>query len=199
MATPPSASDEALLALYREGEMEAFNQLYQRHEGALYRYVLRMVQHRHIAGDLFQDVWMALIRAPQHSLEGKPFAPWLYTVTRHRVIDYLRLDKNRVVAEPEQDLLIDSHEEDALSRGALAQVAPHYDLADLLHNQRMGEALMKCVQELPSVQREAFVLQAETDLSIEDIAELTQTPIETVKSRLRYARNTIRKQMEAWR
>jgi RNA polymerase sigma factor (sigma-70 family) len=194
------ASDEALLALYREGAMDAFNTLYQRHEGALYRYILGMVQRSHLASDLFQEVWVAVIRA-QASLEGKPFAPWLYTVARHRVIDHLRLAKNVVMADPDPASESTSADQtgDDSSCEPHGTGAQHYDLADVLHNQRMGEALMKCVQDLPDVQREAFILQADTDMSIEDIAQMTQSPVETIKSRLRYARNTIRKQMEPWR
>ncbi len=183
--------------------MSAFNRLYQRHEGALHRYILGMVQRSHLASDLFQDVWLTVIRVPRASLEGKPFAPWLYTVARNRVIDHLRLAKNVVMADHDQASLVGDHasqgDHDASPEDALQQDGLHYDLADVLHNQRMGEALMKCVQELPDLQREAFILQADTDMRIEDIAEIVQSPVETIKSRLRYARNTIRKQMEDWR
>jgi RNA polymerase sigma factor (sigma-70 family) len=199
LAEKESASDEALLALYRHGEMQAFNTLYERHQGALYRYILGMIQRDHLAKDLFQEVWVAVIRVPQVGLEGKPFAPWLYTVARNRVIDHLRLAKNVVVAEPDQDFMTDDSTSEGASDDAVESNALHYDLADVLHNQRMGEALLKCVQGLPVLQREAFILQADSDMRIEEIAEMTQSPVETIRSRLRYARNTIRKQMEGWR
>jgi RNA polymerase sigma factor (sigma-70 family) len=189
--------DEALLQSYVQGDMDAFNALYRRHEGALYRYILGMVQRSQVASDLFQEVWLAVIRA-QSSLDGKPFAPWLYTVARHRVIDHLRLAKNVVLADTERVDPEASADEMAGDEGQ-GEGALHYDLADVIHNQRMGEALMKCVQDLPETQREAFILQTDTDMRIEDIAEMTQSPVETIKSRLRYARNTLRKQMEGWR
>jgi RNA polymerase sigma factor (sigma-70 family) len=199
VAGQQSVSDEALLALYQDGQMAAFNTLYQRHEGALYRYILNMIQRSQVAGDLFQEVWLAVIRMPQGALESKPFAPWLYTVARHRVIDHLRLAKNIVLAEVDHDL--DSRASSGLDadEDISDDAGQAFDLADVLHNQRMGEALMKCVQDLPELQREAFILQADTDMRLEDIAALTQSPVETIKSRLRYARNTLRKQMEAWR
>jgi RNA polymerase sigma factor (sigma-70 family) len=199
LAEKESASDEALLALYRHGEMQAFNTLYERHQGALYRYILGMIQRDHLAKDLFQEVWVAVIRVPQAGLEGKPFAPWLYTVARNRVIDHLRLAKNVVVAEPDQDFSADDGTAEGSCDDTVEANALQYDLADVLHNQRMGEALLKCVQSLPDLQREAFILQADSDMRIEEIAEMTQSPVETIKSRLRYARNTIRKQMEGWR
>lgn len=85
------------------------------------------------------------------------------------------------------------------SRAGVDSNTLQYDLADVLHNLRMGEALLTCVQGLPDLQREAFILQADSDMRIEEIAEMTQSPVETIRSRLRYARNTIRKQMEGWR
>lgn len=191
------ASDEALLALYRKGRMDAFNVLYERHEGALYRYILGMVKLAHVASDLFQEVWLSVVKA-QTTLDGKPFAPWLYTVARNRVIDHLRLSKNFVLAEGENEAS-DRAEPDDSSGEAQHENALHYDLADVLHNQRLGEALIKCVQALPDLQREAFILQSDTDLRLEDIAAMTQCPVETIKSRLRYARNTLRQQLEGWR
>lgn len=199
LAENESASDEALLALYRNGEMKAFNTLYQRHQGPLYRYILGMIQREHLAKDLFQEVWVAVIRMPQAALVGKTFAPWLYTVARNRVIDHLRLSKNVVVADPEQEFIAEDGTAEGARGTAVDLNAGHYDLADVLHRQRLGEAFLKCVQGLPDLQREAFILQADSDLRIEEIAEMTQSPVETIKSRLRYARNTIRKQMEGWR
>jgi RNA polymerase sigma factor (sigma-70 family) len=187
-------SDESLLWQYRQGAAAAFDSLYQRHEAALYRYILRMVHQAHLANDLFQEVWLALIRAPEAALEGKQFAPWLYTVARYRVIDHMRLSKNQVHEFIDADVSEDDTEAHDAAGHSLSM-----DLADVLHNSRMAEALMQCVQSLPALQREAFVLQAEGHLGLEEIAASTQSPIETVKSRLRYARNSIRKQMEGWR
>ncbi len=179
--------------------MDAFNTLYQRHQGALYRYILGMIQRDHLAKDMFQEVWVAVIRVPQSALKGKLFAPWLYTVARNRVIDHLRLAKNVVVADPDHEFLEEESMAENQSRAGVDSNTLQYDLADVLHNLRMGEALLTCVQGLPDLQREAFILQADSDMRIEEIAEMTQSPVETIRSRLRYARNTIRKQMEGWR
>lgn len=188
------ATDETLLARYREGSTDAFNALYQRHEGALYRYILRMVQQAHLANDLFQEVWMSLIKSSEAFTQDRPFAPWLYTVARNRVIDHLRLPKNGVLASADPEQVAAGSEDD---EGELTLAAP--DPAEHLHQRRMAEAFVSCVDALPAVQREAFVLQAESGLSIEEIAGMTHSQVETVRSRLRYARNALRKQMEAWR
>ena len=183
-----------MLRRYRRGDLQAFNQLYQRHEGPLYRYILRMVQAHQVAADLFQDVWLQVVRPdrPQHDPER--FAPWLYTVARHRVLDHLKLLKNQVWDMPEEI----SDQEHPTSVQA-ADPPPLSDVADLVHRRRMAEAMLAAVQALPVLQREAFVLQAETGLRIEDIAQMTHCPVETVRSRLRYARNSLRRQLEPWR
>ena len=69
----------------------------------------------------------------------------------------------------------------------------------LLHNDALGRALIDAVQALPLPQREAFLMKAEGELSLEDIALATGTTRETVKSCLRYAQQKLRDALEAWR
>lgn len=190
----PTPVDEALLSRYRKGDLQAFNQLYQRHEGPLYRYILRMVQAHQVAADLFQEVWLQLVRPDRPQSDPERFAPWLYTVARHRVLDHLKLLKNQVWEMPEE-----VGEPDEAASVRVSSPAPQADLADLVHRRRMAQAMLEAVQGLPVLQREAFVLQAETGLRIEEIAQMTDSPVETVRSRLRYARNSLRRQLEAWR
>jgi len=63
----------------------------------------------------------------------------------------------------------------------------------------MGLALLEAIRNLPLPQREAFLMKADGDLSLDDIAMATQVSRETVKSRLRYAQRRLRDALEAWR
>ena len=74
-----------------------------------------------------------------------------------------------------------------------------YDLGDALHQQHMAAALVDCVAALPLAQREVYVLFNEQELSLDAIAQMVDAPTETVKSRLRYARQSVRQTMEVWR
>jgi RNA polymerase sigma factor (sigma-70 family) len=187
---PDEPSDEALFAEYRAGDASAFNRLYARHQGALYRFVLRTVQAPQVASDIFQDTWMRLVQTQQVWRTDQSVAAWLYTVARNRALDYLRLFKNQVYETPEFEAALDGAENHSSQTGS--EAALDHDLADVLNNQRLGAALIAAVEQLPLAQREAFVLQADSGMSLEAIAALTQVGLETVKSRLRYAKTALR-------
>jgi RNA polymerase sigma factor (sigma-70 family) len=171
-------SDEALMAAYCAGDANGFNALYARHQGKLYRYVLRTVQAPQVASDVFQDTWMKLVQAADSWKAAQLVAPWLYTVARNRALDHIKLFKNQVYETPEIETASDAQLDE--------------DLSGLLHNQRLGAALIAAVEALPLVQREAFLLQTEAGMALEAIAQITDAGIETVKSRLRYARATLK-------
>jgi RNA polymerase sigma factor (sigma-70 family) len=181
-------SDEALMAAYGTGDAAAFNTLYARHQGGLYRYVLRTVQAPQVASDIFQDTWMKLVQALAHWNTEQRVAPWLYTVARNRALDHVKLFKNQVHETPEYESTSDEPTPSQSSHDA----ALDNDLAHVLHNQRLGAALIAAVEQLPDVQREAFVLQADAGMSLDEIATLTKVGAETVKSRLRYAKTALR-------
>lgn len=179
--TNPAAqpSDEALMAAYCAGSAESFNTLYARHQAKLYRYVLRTVQAPQVAGDVFQDAWMRLIQAAPSWNPQQNVASWLYTVARNRALDHVKLFKNQVYQTPELEVIEDT-------------AALDEDLSQLLHNKRLGAALIAAVEALPLVQREAFLLQTEAGLPLEVIGQITGANTETVKSRLRYAKNALK-------
>lgn len=182
VAAPP---DEVLVARYAAGDVAAFEQLYARHELPLWRYLLRQCRDRAAADDLMQDVWVAVTREAEHfDVKGR-FAPWLYTIARHRVIDRFRAE------HPHQSL----DEESGDGGEAIgARIEDENSPSPLRITERIeqGAAILAALDRLPAVQREAFVLQAEADLSVEDIARVTGTTFETAKSRLRYARDKLK-------
>lgn len=181
-AEPHFDNDEALMARYQLGDGAAFNMLYARHQAPLYRYILRTVLAPQVAGDVFQDAWLKLVQAANTWHSEQKVAPWLYTVARNRALDHVRAFKNQVFAEPDYDVLPMGSEAD-LDR---------LELGHVVHNQHLGAALIAAIEALPVPQREAFVLQADAGMGVDDIAQLTQSPSETVKSRLRYARTALR-------
>ena len=168
------------MAAYCAGDADGFNVLYTRHQGKLYRYVLRTVVAPQVASDVFQDTWMKLVQAAPAWNAAQLVAPWLYTVARNRALDHVKLFKNQVYETPAFETIADDNAND------------DDDLSSLLHNQRLGAALIAAVETLPLPQREAFVLQADVGLSLDEIANITGANIETVKSRLRYARAALK-------
>ena len=80
------AGDEALMLAYAAGDAGAFDRLYERHRGGVYRYVLRHVGNAGLADELFQDVWMNAIRARATYAPTAKFSTWIYTIARHRLV-----------------------------------------------------------------------------------------------------------------
>jgi len=175
-----SLSDETLMSRYRDGEPEAFEILYRRHRAGLHRFVRRMIPQD--ADELFQDVWIAVIAGRAHYMPSARFVTYLFTIAHHRAVARWR---RRGVVMAEEEAL------DAAD-----------DAPDPLHatlNAELGLALHDAIAGLPLLQREAFLMQAEGGLSLEEIAQASGASKETVKSRLRYAHKALRSALEAWK
>ena len=92
------AGDEQLMLAYREGDAGAFEELYRRHKGGLYRFVLRSVRDRAVAEELYQEIWMRVIEArgryevsaPSADAKSAKFGTWLYTIAHNRLVDHWR-------------------------------------------------------------------------------------------------------------
>ena len=164
------APDEELMRAYGQGDAGAFETLYKRHRGPVYRFVLRAIKNRSTAEELFQEVWIRVIEARSRYAPQARFTTWLYTIAHNLLVDYWRrkgltlvqLDEEQLVAAP------DNPARQAEAREALTR-------------------LLQAIESLPAAQREAFLLHEEAGLSVAEIAAATGTNDEAAKSRLRYA------------
>lgn len=182
---PASArSDEELMLAYAAGDAAAFDLLYARHKGGVYRYLLRHCRQAAIADELFQDVWSNLIRARESYAPTAKFTTWLYRLAHNRWIDQLRADGHLTLVSAD-----DEAHEDVV---AAIQAAHADEPQPRAENRELGERLRAAVAALPPAQRDAFLLQHEGELSLAEIAELTGVGMETVKSRIRYALGKLR-------
>lgn len=177
-------TDEALLARYAAGDVAAFEQLYERHELPLWRYLLRQCRDRATAEELMQETWFAVTREVTQFRSDARFTTWLYAIARHRLIDRLRATR------PTWSLDAAAEGEEPMG----AQLADERSPSPLAASEQLeqGAAILVALNQLPAEQREAFVLQADAGLSVEDIATITGTTFETAKSRLRYARDKLK-------
>ena len=166
-------SDEALMLAYRDGAAAAFETLYRRYKGPLYRYLLRQCRHVANAEELFQDVWTNVIRARGRYEVRARFKTFLFTLAHNRFVDHYRR-RDRVVISDGQSI------EDAVAD-------PVEQPERQLDAKRRGLRLLQLVESLPDAQRDTFLLREEAGMSLEEIAEVTGVGIEAAKSRLRYA------------
>jgi RNA polymerase sigma factor (sigma-70 family) len=182
--TVTGESDESLMGRYGRGDVAAFEQLYRRHEMRVWRYLECNVRNRAIADELMQEVWFAVARdAPRYEPAAR-FTTWLFTIAHHRMIDSIRTNRRHASLETlgyEAESVVEQLTADP-SAGPFAAAAVRDEVA----------ALAQALSKLPREQREAFLLQIEGDLSVEEIAAITRVSFETTKSRLRYARASLR-------
>src|SRR3954465_2209132 len=175
------ASDEELMAAYRDGDAGAFDALYARHKGALFRYVVRGVRIRAVAEELYQEIWIRVIEARKRYSPSARFTTWMYTIAHNRLIDHWRR-KELMVVDPDQ------HGEP--QAGLEADPARQAEARETL------DRFAKALAALPHAQREAFLLHEEAGLTAFEIAAVTGTEPEAVKSRLRYAFSKLKEATE---
>lgn len=190
--------DDQLMRRYAQGDARAFEQLYQRHHGALYRYVRRLLGSACVnqTDEVFQDSWARVIQARQRwAPQGASFRTWLFTLAHHRAVDCLRRSGR------------EGSIEDSPGAGARAEAgadawadwpaADAHDPSDLAYWRAAGERLLQCLDGLPLAQRTVFLLHHEDGLSLDELARALELGFETAKSRLRYAMNKLRSCMGA--
>lgn len=193
LAIEQPSPDEALMRAYARGDVQAFETLYGRHKDATYRYFLR-----HAGGDaatadeLHQDLWLRVIDARSRYEARAKFSTWLYTLARHRLIDHWRSRR--------PDAALTSLDDEGVLEQAEEQgVDSENPMGEPLHatiGAERQQRLIAALAEVPPSQRDAFLLHVEGGLSLEEISMLTSAPIETVKSRLRYAYRRLRNALE---
>lgn len=181
-----AANDEELMLAYRSGDVRAFEVLYGRYKSSLYRYFLRQCRVPAVAEELFQDVWMNLIKARGRYEARAKFSTYLFRIAHNHLIDYYRRQATGIpLSYDDQYDLIVERIPDLLERG------PEHKL----ETRRKIERLLALIEKLPEAQREAFLLREEGHLSLEEIADATGVNMETAKSRLRYAVAKLREGM----
>jgi RNA polymerase sigma factor (sigma-70 family) len=183
--------DEALMLRFAGGDVRAFEELYRRHELRVWRYLQRNLGNRAISDELMQDVWFAVARAASGYRPSARFTTWLLTLAHNRLVDALRAARH--------------HERPSGAAGADAsslveQLAgdSRTEPPECAQSQQHAAAVLAAIEQLPAEQRQAFLLHAEGELTLEEIARVTSTTFETAKSRLRYARSKLRQLLQEY-
>jgi RNA polymerase sigma-70 factor, ECF subfamily len=184
-ASPVAAvvpDDTTLMLHYRDGDVRAFEMLYERHKGALYRYLQRLCHSSEMANDLFQEVWSKVIASRERYEARAKFTTFLFHIAHNCAIDHFRR-----VGRPQERGTLDV---DALADELSGPVQEAPDAA--LAESQLRADFKRALDALPAEQRDVFLLYEETGLGLEDIGRITGVAMETAKSRLRYALGKLR-------
>jgi RNA polymerase sigma-70 factor (ECF subfamily) len=187
-----ACGDEDLMLAYAEGDAVAFDVLYARHKGGVHRYLLRQCDNAGTADELFQDIWMNLIRARGTYVPTAKFTTWLYRLAQHRLIDHWRTHGRMKLVADRAPADADGDDDDPMEAVPASRVdEPETRIGALQIRTHIDAALAA----LPAAQRDAFLLHQEAGLALCEIAELTGVGAETVKSRIRYALTALRSRL----
>lgn len=194
--------DDQLMLAYARGDAAAFDVLYARHEGGLFRFVRRLLGARLAsqADEVFQDTWVRIITARESfSPQGAAWRTWAFTIAHNLAMDRLRVSGREVALDRhagEDDEAIPALERGV--HGASDDVATHPSAEELAFWRAAGRRLLACLDELPTEQRAAFLLHHEDGLTVEALSASLQIGFETVRSRLRYGLQKLRGCMERY-
>ena len=165
--------DAMLMQQLLRRDVNAFEQLYERHSRIVYSLVLRILRQGTTAEEVVQDVFLQLWRNSARYDRSRPFVPWLLTLARNRALDQLRLKSERQRRREEQTEEFPQ----------IASPAPGFELA--LDEKRRAERVRSLMGSLPASQKKAIELAYFEGLSHSEIAASLQQPLGTVKSWIR--------------
>ena len=166
-------SNESLMLKYGQtGESKYLHPLVNRLADDLYHFMVSQ-SDAELAKDVCQSSWEKVIFRRRSYSDSGSFKSWLFKIARHTLIDELRRQQRWPIHELEEQ----------------ADAAP--SIPDTLNASQLVESFDQALMSLPLLQREAFILQQE-GFRLREIAIITASEMETVKSRLRYAKQTLK-------
>jgi len=182
-----SQQDQILVKAAQNGDLEAFNQLVEKHRGKIYAMIQNMLHNQADAWDLTQDAFIKAWRAlPKFEARAK-FSTWLYRIAHNVVYDWMRKKKISSAGEFDDGILADSSIEPSARTTPREAIAPDH----ALQNSELGKKIASAMATLSSEHREVIMLREVEGYDYKEIAEIMETSLGTVMSRLFYARKKL--------
>jgi RNA polymerase sigma-70 factor (ECF subfamily) len=180
-------TDEEIVARVLSGQEHLFETLVRRYQTRILSHVARMVGSREDALDLSQEIFLKVFGALDRFNPEFRFSTWLFRIAGNAAIDHLRKRKPRTIPLETTD-----------SDGHVS--SPEYKSSDLdpfgrLRNTERGDAIARAIADLPAEFRELIAMRHFTGLSYEEIAEIKNMPLGTVKNKLFRARAVLKERL----
>jgi RNA polymerase sigma-70 factor (ECF subfamily) len=183
-------TDEEAMVRFQKGDAEALDLLIHRHNRGVLRFIMKMIGVINIqAEDLLQEVFLKAIEKRGKYNPSQRFTTWLYIIARNHCIDYLRTEKYR------QHNSLDASLSNNESEGAIVLdiiKSRERNQEERAMDKEIQRLLNSGIKDLREEFKEVFLLREIEGLPLKEIAEITDVPLSTVKSRLRYAYEGLR-------
>jgi RNA polymerase sigma-70 factor (ECF subfamily) len=182
-----SSTDEELVARSIGGDLDAFNQLVLRWERPIYALAYRVIGREEDARDVCQDTFLRAFRALGGFKGQAKFSSWLYRITLNLCRDWIRRERRQPIAQaPEGVDLVE----------LAGETEPSESIEELVARKEIGAAVAQAMALLPEEQRTAIVLKEYHGLTFQEIADMLDCPLSTVKTRLYQGLTVLRRQLE---
>lgn len=187
---PPGQTDEDLMERFRdEGDTAAFETLLKRHERPVFNFIRRMVRDDELANDLLQESFLRVVKSASSYSRKARFTTWLYTIARNQSIDSLRKAKHRRTVSLDAPM----KGGDKGDRTLMERIPGKSEDAHVRYDaQEMTARIQEAVDQLSEEQREVFMMRQFKGLPFKEIAEVVGVSENTIKSRMRYALESLR-------
>ena len=182
------SSDEELVTLSQGGDLDSFNQLVLRWERPIYALAYRVIGREEDARDVAQETFLRAFRALKGFKGQAKFSSWLYRITLNLCRDWMRRERRTPVSQAPEGIDIIE---------LAGEATPSESIEDLVGRKQLGLAVSKAMALLPEEQRTAIILKEYHGLTFQEIADLLDCPLSTVKTRLYQGLTVVRKQLEA--
>ena len=184
-----SESEATLIADALKGSQNAYRILTERHQGSVYHIIFKIVRDRETANDLVQETFMKAFASLASYRSEFKFSTWLYKIAANSSIDFLRKKKINALSLDQQMETKD---------GTVGIEIPDYSYhpeRDLVRKQQMFN-IDDAINSLPAKYREVIIYRHKDDKSYEEIADLLDIPVGTVKARIFRARELLKKKLK---
>jgi RNA polymerase sigma-70 factor, ECF subfamily len=185
-------TDEELMEAFQGGDVRAFEALFGRYENPVFAFLIRQCGNRDLAADMAQDVFFRVVKSAASFHHQSKFSTWIYTIARNAAVDAARKARHR--NHPSLD---DSPNPETPRLGdRIATDAPEPDRGAT--SERLRGDLAAAIEKLPADQREVFLLREYSGLPFDEISEVVGAKVGTVKSRMRYALEALRRELSEY-
>ena len=173
-------SDEALIGAIAAGDRRAVQALYARHNVRIYRFVLRLTNDSSLAEDIVSEVFIDVWRGAQAFKAKSQVSTWMLAIARHKALSALR-----------------RRSDEQLDEDAAAIADPADDAETTVDQQDRSAVVRHCLSQLSTLHREVLDLVYYHEKSVDEVAEIVGAPVNTVKTRMFYARKRMQTMLEA--